>query len=186
VHSDTYEEGAMQVMKAFWIAGFMPIQLLLLISLFFVTFVAGHHVLRRMGRSIPVLGQAILIGLAAYSVLKYVIAPPIPSSLLYTYMGLITLVIFLLVSSVETSWKAFKYPIVATVAGETKRYRRIRAIVFTTLPVLVLVVTYNFMRPTIEEPTGLRITHPAPPRSVTVHGVTYDLQTARNPFRVKD
>ncbi len=173
-------------MKTFWLAGYMPVQFLLLVSLLFLAFVVSHYILRRFDKLIPVLAQAVLIWLTAYFVLKYVIYPPIPSSLLYTYMGLITIVIFLLVSSTEKSWEAFKYPIIATVSGKTKVYRQIRAVVFTVLPVLALVVTYNFMKPAFEEPLQLIDTHSAPPRSIIVHGVTYDLQTARNPFRVKD
>ena len=176
----------MQIMKPFWFAGYMPIQLLLLVSLLFLTFVASHSVLKRMGKSIPVISQVMLIGLTAYSALKYVIYPPIPSSLLYTYMGLITLVVFLLVSSTEKSWKEFKEPLFATLGGETRKYRLIRSVAFTIIPLLAFVITYNLLRSDYETPPEIIIAHPAPPRSITVHGITYDLQTARNPFRVQD
>jgi hypothetical protein len=47
-----------------------------------------------------------------------------------------------------------------------------------------MVGTYQAVAPSFEEPAELRIDHPAPPRTITVHGVKVDLQTATNPFRV--
>ncbi len=176
----------MELIKSFWISGYMPIQFLLILTVTFFVFVTAQYFLKRIGKGIPVFGQAVLIWLTAYILLKYVIYPPIPSALLYTYMGLITIVGFLLISSTEKSWKAFKHPILATVTGETRSYCIVRAIAFTILPILALIGTYNFMKPAYEEPTALRMVHPNPPRSITVHGVTYDLQTARNPFRMAD
>lgn len=176
----------MKIIQNFWIHGYMPIQFLLILAFTFLAFLTAQYLLKRMGKGIPVFGQAILIWFTTYILLKYVIYPPIPSALLYTYMGLITIVVFLLISSAEKSWAAFKNPILATVAGETHHYYIVRAVLFTLLPVLALIGTYNFMKPAYEEPTELRMVHPYPPRSITVHGVTYDLQTARNPFRVAD
>jgi hypothetical protein len=176
----------MELFNSFWIQGYRPTQFLVILAFTFLAFVAVQYLLKRMGKSIPVFGQAILTWLTAYVLLKYVIYPPIPSALLYTYMGLITVVVFLLISSTEKSWEAFKRPMMATLAGGTRRYIVVRGVVFTVLPVLALIGTYSFMKPAFEEPAELRAVHPYPPRSITVHGVTYDLQTARNPFRVAD
>jgi len=176
----------MELFKSFWISGYMPVQFLLVVTFTFLAFVLGQYLLKRIGKGIPVFGQAVLIWFTAYVCLRYILFPPIPSNLLYTYMGLITIVLFLLVSSTDRSWKAFTHPIIAMVSRETCVYSRIRAVVFTVLPVLALIGTYSFMKPAFEEPTELRVVHPYPPRSITVHGVTYDLQTARNPFRVDE
>jgi len=78
--------------SSFWIHGAMPLQLLLVLVLTFFLFVGGNYLLKKKyGKGVPRFGQAILIWLAAYFILGYIIVPPIPVSLLYTFMGLITL-----------------------------------------------------------------------------------------------
>jgi len=42
------------------------------------------------------------------------------------------------------------------------------------------------MKPSTDEPIELRTVHPAPPASTKVHGKTFVLQTASNPYRVDD
>ncbi len=182
--------------ESFWIHGAMPIQLLLVLVAVFFIYVGGNYLLKKnFGKGVPRFGQAILIWMGAFFILRYVITPPIPVALLYTYMGLITIVLFLLVSSTEESWEEFKRPIVKTITGETPTYRMARTTVFSILPLFALLQTYNFQgdcgltfpcKPKVEEPLALRTVHPAPPQSVTVHGQNFTLQTARNPFRVDD
>ncbi len=176
----------MALIKSFWVPGFMPIQLLLVLLFTFAAFVVGNYFLKKAGKGVSPFTQAILIWLAAFFILRYVIFPPIPSALLYTYMGLISIVIFILISASEESWEAFKRPIVATVTAQTPQYGKVRTAFFVILPILTLAGTYNFLKPNFEEPIELRINHPAPPASVTVHGSNFTLQTARNPFRVED
>ena len=173
----------MKLQESFWVPGLMPLQFLLVLAVAFLGFVLAHFLLKRIGKNVPVLGQAILIFFTTFFILKYVIHPPIPSSLLYTYMGLIAIVIFLFVSSTEKWWREFKRPILNTIQGETRKNVMIRRVVFSLLPLLALIGTYQFVKPAFEEPVELRIGHPAPPAQVTIHGKKYNLQTARNPFR---
>jgi hypothetical protein len=179
----------------------MPIQLLLVLVFTFFLYVGGNYLLKKkFGKGVPRFGQAVLIWVGAYFILKYVIVPPIPVALLYTFIGLITIVLFLLMSSTEESWQEFQRPIVNTVTGATPVYRGVRTTFFVALPVFALVGTYNFRggcdytfpcKPKFEEPIELRIVHPAPPQSITVRDITgheqnFNLQTAQNPFRVDD
>ena len=173
----------MQLLKSFWVPGFMPIELLGLLSLAFFLFVFGNYLLKRIGTGIPPFGQTVLIWLTTFSILKYALHPPIPSSLLFTYMGLITIVIFLLISSTEASWRAFKRPIVATITAQTYTYRIVRAVIFVVLPVLAWNGTYNFVVPKTEEPVELRFAHPTPPQSIIVYPPSHFQQT-HLPFRV--
>lgn len=174
-------------MSSFWIHGAMPIQLLIVLVLTFFLFVGGNYLLKKkFGKGVPRFGQAILIWLAAFFILGYIIVPPIPVSLLYTFMGLITIVLFLLVSATEQSWEEFKSPVVKTLSGETPAYRRVRTATFVTLPLVFGFGAYDFLAPKFEEPIELRTVHPAPPQSVTVHNQNFTLQTAQNPFRVDD
>ena len=92
------------MLEKFWIHGAMPIQLLLVLVATFFIYVGGNYLLKKQfGKGVPRFGQAVLIWLGAFFILRYVIVPPIPVALLYTFMGLITIVLFLLVSSTEES-----------------------------------------------------------------------------------
>ena len=173
-------------MSNIWIPGWMPVQLLLILTAAFFAFVGIGWVLRKQGRSLPKFTQAVLVWVTAFIILRFVLYPPIPSALLKTYMGLITLVLFLLVSSDEESWAEFKRPILKTLGGDTPGFRRIRTVTFVALPLLIGFGTYNTVAPKFEEPIELRTVHPAPPASVKVHGKTFTLQTAENPFRVDE
>ena len=171
-------------MQKIWIPGAMPVEFLLLLSLGFFVFVIANRILRQHGMAIPTFWQAVLIWLTAYITLKWVLFPPIPSALLKTYMGLITFVVFLLVSSDDDSWEECKQPIIGMLAGLTPTYRMARAVTFVALPGLVAWGTWDTVLPKFPEPIELRTSFPAPPASVNVHGETYTLQMARNPFRV--
>lgn len=174
-------------MKGLWTHGMMPIQLLIYLFLTLVVFVGGNHLLiKKFGKGVPKLAQAVLIWLTAYLFFKYALFPPIPIALLYTYMGLITLVLFLLVSAGEQDWAEFKRPILNTLGGTTPMYRSARAVTFAALPLVFGYGTYDFLNPKFEEPVELRTVHPAPPQSTKVSGKTFMLQTAQNPFRVDD
>jgi hypothetical protein len=169
-----------------WIPGYMPVQLLLILTVAFFAFVGVNWYLKKQGRGVPMFAQAILAWITSYIVLSVVLYPPIPVSLLYTYMGLITIVLFLLVSSDEDSWTDFKRPILKTLGGVTPVYRGVRTVTFVALPLLIGFGTYDNIRPKFEEPIELRTVHPAPPASVKVHGKSFTLQTAENPFRVDE
>jgi hypothetical protein len=101
-------------------------------------------------------------------------------------MGLISIVLFLLVSSDEKSWEEFKRPILNTLRSETGVYKNARIVTFAALPLVAGIGTYDFLKPKFEEPIELRTVHPAPPAAVTVHNQNFTLQTARNPFRIDD
>ena len=173
-------------MDKIWIPGIEPVQLLLILTAAFFVFVGVNWYLKKQGRGVPMLAQAILAWITSYILLGVVLHPPIPVSLLYTYMGLITIVLFLLVSSDEDSWTEFKRPILKMLGGETPAYRGVRTVTFVALPLLIGFGTYDNIRPKFEEPIELRTVHPAPPTSVKVHGKSFTLQTAENPFRVDE
>ena len=174
-------------MKGLWTHGMMPVQLLMYLLLTLFVFVGGNYLLiKKFGKGVPKLAQAVLIWVVTYVFFKWVLFPPIPESLLYTYMGLIAIVLFLLVSASEQDWTDTKRPIVNTLAGTTPGYRGTRMVTFAALPLLTLFGSYDFLMPKFESPIELRTVHPAPPQSTKVKGKTFMLQTAQNPFRVDD
>lgn len=173
-------------MSWLWSHDAAPVQFLGYLILAMAVFVAANFALRRAGKPVPMFAQAILIWITAYSFFKFILFPPLPISLMYTFMGLITIVLFIFVSSTEASWTEFKRPILNTLMAETPTYKSVRTVSVVALPILIGYTTYGILAPNFEEPIELRTVHPAPPASTTVHGVTYPLQTTYNPFRIED
>src|SRR4030095_15216072 len=170
-----------------WIPGIMPIQLLLIFGLFLILSLGVGALYRRStGRPLHMLIQGTGAWLIAYIVLRYILSPPIPMSVLSTYMGLITLVIFLYISSTEAGWQETQKPILDKLRGETGIHRGVRAVTLVALPVLIGLGTYNQIKPSVDEPIELRTVHPAPPQNTTVHGNMFTLHTAENRYRVYD
>lgn len=168
-----------------WTPGAMPVQLLIYLAATFLAVVTIQTVLKRLGRPITPFWQVIGVWLLAFAVFTWVLTPPIPSSLLAIYMGLITLVLFVWISASEHTWGEFKRHILDTLMGANRYHRALRAVVFVGLPIIAAGLTYQSIAPSsISEPVELRMHHPAPPRSITVQGQVIDLQTAKNPFRV--
>ena len=118
-----------------------------------------------------------LVGLYFYVVILF---PPIPWTLLVTYMMLWTIGTFLYVSQDRETFREFRRPIVSIVTGE---YKLARYVVFGALPLLVGWATYESILPKFAEPVELRTVHPAPPATTKVHGKTYALEGLQNPFR---
>jgi len=175
----------MPPIAGFWIPGAMPVQLLVVLAVTFLAVVSTQALLKRIGTPMTPFWQVIGLWLLAFALFKWVIAPPIPYSLLVIYMGLVTVVLFAWISVTERTWGPFKRYIQDMLIGASPRHRVVRAVVVTGLPLLAGALTYNYIAPmSISEPIELRNAHPAPPRTITVHGQVIDLQTARNPFRV--
>ncbi len=140
----------------------------------------------KMGIPVPKLLQAPLIWLTAYIVMRKVLQPPIPFSLLAIYMGIVTLSIFLYVSCDEPSWQEFLSPITTMLHADQGRAKVARHVTFTAVPLLLAFGTYDKLLPKFAEPIELRTVHPAPPASVNVQNKIFTLQTAANPYRVGD
>ena len=175
----------MSPLAGLWIPGAMPVQLLVLFVVAFLIVVATQSLLKRIGAPVTPFWQVIGLWLLAFALFKWVIWPPIPSSLFATYMGLVTVVLFAWISATERTWGEFKRYILDMLTGATLRHRLLRAVVVAGLPIMAAVTTYSYVSPPeITEPLELRVYHPAPPRTITVQGQVIDLQTARNPFRV--
>jgi hypothetical protein len=149
--------------------------------LLFVTYCIGFNLVLKLKPPIALNGLAVwLLGLYFY---KAVLYPPIPWTLLITYMMLWTIGTFLYISQDPKTFAEFRSPIVKTVVGE---YKMARYIVFIALPLLVGFGTYKSLQPRFEEPVELRTVHPAPPATTKVHGKSYTLEGLQNPFRTDE
>jgi hypothetical protein len=147
---------------------------------------AAWLIQEKLGVRLPKIFQAVAIWVFAYFVLRVILRPPIPFSLLAIYMGVVVVGTFLYVSITEEDWREFVQPIRMMMEEDTRRWRTVRYAVFAALPLIVSYGVFQGIAPNYREPVELIDNHPAPPRVITVHGRTFDLQTARNPFRVTD
>src|SRR5206468_8224976 len=169
------------------VEGYMPMQMLGEMGGLAILFIWSFYLLdKKMGIKVNKLAQA--TGLFIFSILyfKYRIYPPIPFSVKAIYATMTLIGIFMWVSSTETSWQDFRQPLIAVVDAKTPTTQIIRAVSVVLLPFLVGFLGWNNMKPSIDEPIELRTVHPAPPASTKVHGKTFVLQTASNPYRVDD
>ena len=169
-----------------WTVGMMPMQFLIYLTAIAAAYIGINFYLKKIGKGVPAFPQAILLWLGTYAFFEYLITPPLPSALVYTYMGLVTIVIFLFISSTDPMWAEFKRPIENTLNAVSPMHKNIRTVTFAVVPILAVMGTYDYNVPKFDEPVELRTVHPAPPASTTVRGKKFKLQTAINPFRVDD
>lgn len=149
--------------------------------LLLVFFIIAANLMMRLKPPISLNGLMVwLLGFYFYKVVLY---PPIPWTLFITYMMLWSIGTFLYISQDPETFREFRKPIVKTIVGE---YKLARIVAFSVLPVLVGFGTYKAIYPVFQEPVELRTVHPAPPATTKVHGKTYVLESARNPFRVDE
>lgn len=142
---------------------------------------------RATGKRIPRIFQAGLTWAAAYVFFRWILFPPIPSSLLYIYMAVVTVAVTLLMIESPLSTEECRRTVVGTILGETPAYRVAQAIMVVLIPFSAFLLTrYLITPPPIPEPLELRIYHPGPPASIEVHGKIFNLQTEKNPFREEE
>jgi mono/diheme cytochrome c family protein len=131
----------------------------------------------------PISLNALVVWCLGFYFYDHILYPHVPWTLFITYMMLWSIGCFLYISQDADTFAEFRRPIVKVIIGE---YKIARIVAFTALPFLVGWGTYNSIYPKFEEPVELRTVHPAPPATTKVHGKTYTLETARNPFRVDE
>ena len=149
--------------------------------LLFVGYCITFNIVLKLKPPIALNGLAVwLLGLYFYT---NVLSPPVPWTLLITYMMLWTIGTFLYISQDENTFREFRAPIVKTIIGE---YKIARIVAFILMPILVGAGTYKVIQPNYPEPVELRTVHPAPPATTKVHGKTYTLEGLQNPFRTDE
>ncbi len=119
--------------------------------LLFVFYCIGFNLVLKLKPPIFLNGVAVwILGLYFYTSILY---PPVPWTLLITYMMLWTIGTFLYISQDPVTFAEFRKPIVKTVVGD---YKMARIIVFIALPLLVGFGTYKSLEPKFDEPVELR------------------------------
>lgn len=166
------------------IDGFMPLQLLVELAGLLLIMGGLTLLLDRAGWRVGLFAKATVVFLVIFIWLKYRVYPPMPFSVLITYLVVTLAAIMLWVSSSEAYWQEFRRPIIAMLDAETLTTKMTRAAVLVLFPCLVWFFTWKSMLIKAEEPIELRTVGPAPPRSFKLHGQEIILQTAQNPYRV--
>lgn len=140
------------------------------------------------------LAQVVIIMVAAYAIFEFGIwlvppilgasSAPVPNSVLLQYMATVFVGALIYVSENERRWAEFKRPLQETLVEPGRRPVRIGLLVL--LPLIVGLLTFQSVRPTVAAPSALRSIHPAPPSTITFRGKTLTLATLHNPLRSGD
>lgn len=166
------------------VEGQMPMQLLFELTLSVAAFAIVSYLMGKSGFALPVFWQGTLFWAFLALYLKYRIYPPIPFSVRAMYLGVAAVAVFMWMSSNEEDWQKFKQPIFNVMDGITPMHKGLRVFYLVAIPVLVGMYGFTSFYPSTAEPIELRTVHPAPPATTKVHGRTFVLQIARNPYRV--
>jgi len=132
------------------------------------------------GSWLTVLGAVVAL-LAGYFGLKYLIHPPIPSSLLYAYTIIIGIAIYVYLAADTVRWQRFSGPIMHLFSAPEARLARL--VVFVLLPLAGGWLVYAWGGGSAQLPAELRTIHPAPPQQVNVRGKNIPLIGLENPLR---
>ena len=125
--------------------------------------------------------QAALILGVSFVVLRFVIRPPAPFSVLAEYMAIILLATLVYVSADSDSWRAFLRPLRATLVDGDKR--SLRVVLMIVIPVLLGYYAYTQAAAKPQAPAELRAVHPAPPASIQLRGKEIQISGVENPLR---
>jgi DMSO reductase family type II enzyme heme b subunit len=120
-------------------------------------------------RRIPVPALVAIFWIGFYLFLKFLIEPPLPSSLIYMYMAMITVGLVMAVSIFEGILRRFKDPVVGFLRGDLLGAWHWRAawwVLLVTIPIYAGHQVYQRVVPRFEPPIASRVIHPAPPPEV--------------------
>ncbi len=134
---------------------------------------------------LPRLLLAVLTVVGFYAALRvvfdWILAQPLPSSLMIMYMFFIIAGVLMTFTFTEDGAREMVAPIKALVEDPSKKL--IRNVVFVLVPLAAGGFTYMTMLPSFEAPLELRSIHPAPPSTVEAYAKRYDLLKLENPYR---
>ena len=115
-----------------------------------------------------------------YVLLRFGFTAPIPSSVIFLYMGIITIAILAYVSSSDDRREEVSGPLIRFMTE--KRYTPLLAATVIGIPALAAANVYVQTSAPLEPPFFARTVHPASPSEITVHDKKIDLDGSENPF----
>lgn len=137
------------------------------------------------------LGIAVIVMLVAYLLIDFGIAyippllgldsAPVPNSVVLQYLATVLVGVLLWVSDNEERWAAFRQPFRDTMVLPERRV--LRSALMVALPILIGLMVFLQVRPTVAAPSTLRSIHPAPPSQIEFQGQSMLLSDLENPLR---
>jgi hypothetical protein len=117
-------------------------------------------------KKLPILIKAAILLSAVYIVVKFLIHPPLPSSLIMIYMFLVSAGLWVYLSLYDEKMEEFMGPIKAFLrgwAGENIAITSLRVVILIAIPLYVGNSVYARLSPSHQPPIEQRVIHPAPP-----------------------
>jgi mono/diheme cytochrome c family protein len=118
---------------------------------------------------------------AVFAGLKFMIAPPIPASVLTIYMALAALGVAVFIGASEARWRTFLAPLVAVFSGRAPR--SVQALTLAGLPLVAAYGAWLLSSPSQDAPFEPRVIHPEPPSTIVSHGRRIAIAGLLNPLR---
>ena len=115
-----------------------------------------------------------------YVLLRFGFTVPIPASVIFLYMGIITIAILAYVSSSQERREEVSGPLIRLMTE--KRYTPLLALTVVAIPTIAAASVYARMNAPLQPPFFPRTIHPASPSEITVHDKKVDLDAGENPF----
>jgi hypothetical protein len=117
-------------------------------------------------KKLPILIKAAILLSTVYIVVKFLIHPPLPSSLIMIYMFLVTAGLWMYLSLYDEKMEEFLGPIKSFLrgwAGENIAITALRVVTLIAIPLYVGSSVYARLSPSNQPPIEQRVIHPAPP-----------------------
>lgn len=117
-------------------------------------------------KRLPIIVKTVVILLAVYIIVKFLIRPPLPSSLVSLYMGLTVVTIWMYLSLYDDKMEELMTPIKTFLRGwrnENVGITVVRIVILVAVPLFVGASVYARLTPSDQPPIEQRVIHPAPP-----------------------
>ncbi len=153
-----------------------------LVLLLVIAALAGLWVVDRKVRRLNMLAWLAAWFAALYVFFSYGIEPPLPTSIVFMYLGIVVIILTAYLSATSAYLAEARDAVVAFTTE--KRYAIPLVIVLVLLPLLVAANVYLNITQEPAAPISGRTIHPPPPAQIQFKGKTINLATAANPYRV--
>lgn len=118
---------------------------------------------------------------AVYGMATWGIDPPVPSSVVNMFMGIVTIALLAYVTAAGGRMKEARDALIAFFTD--RKYSIPLVLVLLAVPALVAFSVYSDITAGPEPPAAGRTIHPPPPATVSFQGKTIDLINDDNPYR---
>lgn len=118
---------------------------------------------------------------AIYIVLSFGINPPLPASVVFMFMGIVTIVLLSYLSANSEDLSQARRSLAKFMTD--KKYTIHLTALTVAIPAFVVTSVYFDINKPVQAPVSGRTIHPPPPQEIRFKGKPIDLVTAENPYR---